>query len=797
MISQDLAIIIQAVIEEASNANCEFITVEHLLYGVIHDEYGSQILEACGCNLKKLETDLKKHLKEEVPSIDPSTSAVPQPTPGFQRVLERMMLNVQGAGRTDADGGDLLVAIMDEDESYAVYFLNKQKIKKLDVLQYISHGSNKKKASNNKSHGFSIFVEGSIPKMPMDEDGEGEAVSDKPLEAYAECLNDKAARGEIDPLIGRSREVSRAIVVMNRRRKNNLIFVGEPGVGKTAIVEGIALRIHQGDVPETLKDTKIYSLDVGSLLAGSKYRGDFEARLKGVMHGLQNIPNAVLFIDEIHTIIGAGATSGGSVDAANILKPALGSGKLRCIGTTTFEEYKNFDKDRAFSRRFQKIDLYEPDLIETRKILTGLAPVYEQFHGVKFTKSAIKAAAELSSKYIKEQFLPDKAIDVLDEAATILKLRKKEEEPIVRRSHIERAVAKIARIPTRTISSSDQEKLKNLESELKKVVFGQDKAIEAVVRAIKIARAGMSGANKPVGSFLFTGPTGVGKTEVAKQLAIALGVNFLRFDMSEYMEKHAVARFIGAPPGYVGFEQGGALTDSIRKQPYSVLLLDEIEKAHPDVFNILLQIMDYAILTDNTGKKADFHNVILIMTSNAGAREMAKGSIGFSRSAKDAEWKGKEAIEKLFSPEFRNRLDGIINFSPLTADNIRMVVDKFIKELNTQLAERKVNIQLDEAGRTWLAEKGYDPVNGARPLARVIHKEIKDALAEEILFGKLLHGGTVTLSKNEEENKLKFVFKSITPSDLKNKVKTAKVLKPTKKPIKPSKSIKINLIKNS
>ncbi len=797
MISQDLAIIIQAVIEEASNANCEFITVEHLLYGVMHDEYGAQILEACGCNLKKLESDLKKHLKEEVPSIDPNTSSVPQPTPGFQRVLERMMMNVQGAGRTDADGGDLLVAIMDEDESYAVYFLNKQKIKKLDVLEYVSHGGkNKKKPS--KSHGFSIFVEGNMPgRMPMDEDGEGEAVSDKPLEAYAVCLNDKAARGEIDPLIGRSHEVSRAIVVMNRRRKNNLIFVGEPGVGKTAIVEGIALRIQQGDVPETLKDTKIYSLDVGSLLAGSKYRGDFEARLKGVMHSLQSIPNAVLFIDEIHTIIGAGATSGGSVDAANILKPALGSGKLRCIGTTTFEEYKNFDKDRAFSRRFQKIDLYEPDLKETRKILYGLAPVYEKFHGVKYTRSAINAAAELSSKYIKEQFLPDKAIDVLDEAATILKLRKKDEEPIVKRSHIERAVAKIARIPTRTISSSDQEKLKNLEAELKKVVFGQDKAIEAVVRAIKIARAGMSGANKPVGSFLFTGPTGVGKTEVAKQLAAALGVNFLRFDMSEYMEKHAVARFIGAPPGYVGFEQGGALTDSVRKQPYSVLLLDEIEKAHPDVFNILLQIMDYAILTDNTGKKADFHNIILIMTSNAGAREMAKGSIGFSKNAKDAEWKGKEAIEKLFSPEFRNRLDGIINFSPLSAENIRMVVDKFINELNAQLAERKVKIQLDEAGRTWLAEKGYDPVNGARPLARVIHKEIKDALAEEILFGKLLHGGSVTLSKNEEENKLKFVFKSIPVNESKKSVKSVKALKAVKKPARNNKSIKINLIKNS
>ena len=762
MISQDLAIIIQAVIEEASSNSCEFISVEHLLYGVLHDEYGSQILEACGCDIVKLETDLKNYFNKEIPKKDPATSNVPQPTPGFQRVLERMMNNVLGSGRQEADGSDLLVAIFDEEESHAVYFLKKQKIKKLDVLDYISHGGKKKKtvAGKTKKPGrIGIIVEQHSIRPPID-DEEGAGVSSNPLEAYAECLNEKASKGGIDPLIGRSREVARAIVVMNRRRKNNLIFVGEPGVGKTAIVEGIALRIYQGKVPESLKNTKIYSLDIGSMLAGSKYRGEFEARLKGVMKAIEQIPDVILFIDEIHNIIGAGATTGGSMDAANILKPALGSGKMRCIGTTTFEEYKNFDKDKAFSRRFQKIDLYEPDVFETRKILTGLAPIYEAFHKVKITKGAIKAAAELSAKYIKESFLPDKAIDVLDEASTIIKLRKSEDERVVKAVHVEKAVAKIARIPARQISSSDQEKLKNLESELKSVVFGQDKAIESVVRAIKIARAGMAGANKPIGSFLFTGPTGVGKTEVAKQLAKSLGVNFLRFDMSEYMEKHAVARFIGAPPGYVGFEQGGALTDSVRKQPYSVLLLDEIEKAHPDIFNILLQIMDYATLTDNSGKKADFHNVVLIMTSNAGAREMAKGAIGFSRDAKDAEWKGKEAIEKLFSPEFRNRLDGIINFTPLSADDVRMVVDKFINELNAQLLERRVSIKLDEAGRKWLAEKGYDPVNGARPLSRVIHREIKDALAEEILFGKLSKGGTVTLSKNAKTDKLKFVFKS-------------------------------------
>ena len=733
MISQDLAIIIQAVIEEASNANCEFITVEHLLYGLIHDEYGSQILEACGCNIKKLETDLKKYLKEEVPLIDSSSSTVPQPTPGFQRVLERMMLNVQAAGRSDADGGDLLVAIFDEDESYAVYFLNKQKIKKLDVLEYISHGGNKKKSTKNR--GFSIFVEGSIPN-PMEEDGEGPAVSDKPLEAYTECLNDKAARGEIDPLIGRSHEVNRAIIVMNRRRKNNLIFVGEPGVGKTAIVEGIALRIQEGTVPETLKDTKIYSLDVGSLLAGSKYRGDFEARLKGVMNCLQNIPNAILFIDEIHTIIGAGATSGGSVDAANILKPALGSGRLRCIGTTTFEEYKNFDKDRAFSRRFQKIDLYEPSLLETKKILFGLAPVYEKFHGVKFTKGAIKAAAELSSKYIKEQFLPDKAIDVLDEAATILKLRKKPNEAIVRRSQIERAVAKIARIPTKTISSSDQEKLKNLESELKKVVFGQDKAIEAVVRAIKIARAGMSSANKPVGSFLFTGPTGVGKTELAKALAQALfddEHNMVRIDMSEYMEKYSVSRLIGAPPGYVGYDEGGQLTEAIRRKPYAVILFDEVEKAHPDVFNVLLQVLDDGRITDSQGRTVDFKNTIIILTSNLGSDIILEGITENGEISESAREGVNAVLKRNFRPEFLNRLDEIVFYKPLTKENIFGIVDLLLKELDQRLSEKHLHIAVTDAAKNEIVEQGYDPVYGARPLKRFLQSSVETLLARKII----------------------------------------------------------------
>lgn len=750
MISRDLDIIIQAVIEQAAAARHEYLTVEHLLFALVHDNHGRRILASCGCQLDDLEIEVEKHLQENVPVAASDKHFEPVPTLSFQRVIQRMMIQVQAAEKKEATAGDLLVAIFSEPESHAVFFLQQQNVSQLDILNFISHG---------------------IAKVDPDEEGyvdheppEGEEDADarpvaNPLASFAECLNDKAARGDIDPLIGRRREVSRAIIVLNRRRKNNLVFVGEPGVGKTALVEGIALRIHRGNVPETLKDCKIYSLDMGALLAGTKYRGDFEARLKATIKSLEKIPGVILFVDEIHTIIGAGAVSGGALDAANILKPALGAGKFRCIGTTTYEEYKSFDKDRAFSRRFQKIDLNEPDIAETWKILRGLRPVYEKFHGVKFTSSALKAAAELSAKYIQEQFLPDKAIDVMDEAATIIKLKKgADSKTVVKRSHIERAVARIARIPSRRISTSDLDKLKNLQADMQKVIYGQNSAIETVVRAIKISRAGMTGTTRPVGSFLFTGPTGVGKTEVAKQLASCLGINFLRFDMSEYMEKHAVARFIGAPPGYVGYERGGALTDSIRKHPYSVLLLDEIEKAHEDVFNILLQIMDYATLTDNTGKKADFRNVIVIMTSNAGAREMAKGSIGFSRDVSDAEWKGKAAIEKLFSPEFRNRLDAIITFAPLAAETMFKVVDKFINELNVQLKERGVELELEQSARSWLAEKGYDPVHGARPLARVIQKEIKDALAQEVLFGSLSKGGKAKVRLSSEQDKLEFFF---------------------------------------
>lgn len=743
MISKDLDIILQAVIEEASKRRHEYLTVEHLLYGIAYDPIGIRILRACDCSIDELRKDLEEYFDRQIPKIAADKVTEPVPTLGFQRVFQRMIIQVQASEKKEATAGDLLVSIFTETDSHALFFLQKQNVSQLDVLNYISHGV--VKAGEEGHEGFS-----EAEPAETAESAETEGVKD-PLRHFAECLNDKAARGAIDPLIGRRVEVSRAVIILNRRKKNNIIFVGEPGVGKTALVEGIALRIHQGDVPATLKDTKIYSLDMGSLLAGTRYRGDFEARLKATIKSLEKIPNVVLFIDEIHTIIGAGAVSGGALDAANILKPALGSGKFRCIGTTTFEEYKSFDKDRAFSRRFQKIDLYEPTVAETQKILFGLKPVYEKFHGVTYSKKSLCAAAELSAKYIQEHFLPDKAIDVLDEAATILKLSKRfKTRKRVITADIEKAVAKIARIPPKRISTSDLEKLHNLQTELQKVIFGQDAAIEAMVRAIKISRAGMTGTTRPVGSFLFTGPTGVGKTEVAKQLALNLGVNFLRFDMSEYMEKHAVARFIGAPPGYVGYERGGALTDSIRKHPYSVLLLDEIEKAHEDVFNILLQVMDYATLTDNTGKKADFRNVIVIMTSNAGAREMAKGSIGFSQSDKDVEWKGRAAIEKLFSPEFRNRLDGIISFQTLSEAVMEKVVDKFIGELNQQLRERDVELRLDQAARRWLAEKGYDSVHGARPLARVIQKEIKDALAEEILFGKLSKGGCVDISADDK-----------------------------------------------
>jgi ATP-dependent Clp protease ATP-binding subunit ClpA len=625
-------------------------------------------------------------------------------------------------------------------------------ITRLDVLNYISHGISKMPSG--------VQDRGASDDSTLDEEVRERPVRD-PLKQFTVDLVEKARKGEIDPLIGREAELSRTIQVLSRRRKNNVIFVGEPGVGKTAIVEGLALRIHkQEGIPDALKESRIFMLDMAGLLAGTKYRGEFESRLKSTIKRIERIPGAILFIDEIHTVVGAGATSGGSMDASNILKPVLNSGRLRCIGASTYEEYKNyFEKDRALSRRFQKIEVQEPGIEETVKILKGLKSYYEDFHGITFTGRALRAAAELSAKYINERYLPDKAIDLLDEAGAMFKLSKAfKGRKTVGHLEIERVVARIARIPSRTITTSDTERLRNLEDELKNVVYGQDDAIHSLALSIKRVRAGLGSPEKPIGSFLFTGPTGVGKTEVSRQLASVLGIKFIRFDMSEYMEKHSVARLIGAPPGYVGFDQGGLLTDAVRRHPYSVLLLDEIEKAHPDLFSILLQVMDYATLTDNNGKKADFRNVILIMTSNAGAKEMERDSIGFGDRGKERHSKGSEVVRRIFSPEFRNRLDAIITFNPLTTETMRRVVDKYITELQQQLKQKKVQITLSDRAKDWLARKGYHPRFGARPLARTIQKEIKDVLSDEILFGRLKRGGHVSIDLDNDALEFRYTF---------------------------------------
>lgn len=749
MINKELEITIEATIRDAETHRHEYLTVEHILFAVIHDESGRDIINNCGGSISGIKLLIKKFFKENILKLPQDTNMHPQPTVGFQRVLQRALNHVKSSGKQEVDAGDILASIFLEEDSYAASLLWSEGITRLDVLNYISHGISKVSAE---------------PIRENDEES-GPAIHEKrhasvndPLKTFTVNLTDKASTGEIDPLVGRDIELKRSIQVLCRRRKNNIVFVGEPGVGKTAIVEGLALKIHQRQVPDALKKSRIFSLDMGALLAGTKYRGDFEARLKATMKGLEKIPEAILFIDEIHTVVGAGATSGGSMDASNILKPLLNSGKLRCIGATTFEEYKNyFEKDRALSRRFQKIEIQEPGVDETINILNGLKTYYEEFHGVKFTNNAIKAAAELSSKYINDRYLPDKAIDVIDEAGAVLKLSPEyKTRKIVGIKEIEKVVAKIARIPSRSISSSDMERLKRLEDELKQAVFGQDNAIRSLVSAIKRARAGLGSPDKPTGSFLFTGPTGVGKTEVSRQMASVLGVKFIRFDMSEYMEKHTVSRLIGAPPGYVGFDQGGLLTDAVRKHPYSVLLLDEIEKAHPDIFSILLQVMDYATLTDNNGKKADFRNVILIMTSNAGARDIGRNVIGFGDRTKDTQSKSRDAINRLFSPEFKNRLDAIINFNHLTPEIMGKVVNKFINELAHQLIRKKAGIIISGNAKAWLAEKGYDPLFGARPLARLIQTEINDTLSEEILFGKLKKGGNAFIDLKDD--KLSFRF---------------------------------------
>jgi len=748
MINKELEITIESTIRDAEDRRHEYLTVEHILLAVLHDDWGVDVLVNCGASITKLKSLLKDFFDKKVPILPEDSESYPEPTIAFRRVFQTAVNHIRSAEKPEADAGDILSAIFQEKDSHAVYFLLSEGISRLDVLNYVSHGISKAIAEPSKDR--------HIDTKSLQEDQQ----QNDTLKQFTIDLVQKAAEGNIDPLVGRENEIKRSVQVLSRRRKNNIVFVGEPGVGKTAIVEGLALKIHNAEVPKSIENARIFLLDMGSLLAGTKYRGDFEARLKSTIKSLEQIPDAILFIDEIHTIVGAGSTSGGSMDASNLLKPILGSGKLRCIGASTYEEYKNhFEKDRALARRFQKIDITEPDKSETYRILKGLKSYYEEYHGVKYTDKALKAASDLSAKYINDMFLPDKAIDVIDEAGALIKLSPNfDRKKTVGQPEIESIVAKIARIPKRNVSTSDMEKLKHLEDELKKSVFGQDKAIQSLASSIKRARAGLGAPDRPIGSFLFTGPTGVGKTEVSKTVASVLGINFVRFDMSEYMEKHTVARLIGAPPGYVGFDQGGMLTDEIRKHPYSVLLMDEIEKAHPDIFSILLQVMDYATLTDNNGKKADFRNVILIMTSNAGTNEMGKDTIGFGDKSGDTQAKGKDAVNKLFSAEFRNRLDTTITFNSLSSNVMKKVVDKFISQLQAQLKEKKVTISLSDNARNWLAEKGYDPKFGARPLGRLIQVEIKDRLSEEVLFGKLHRGGNVSI--DVKNNKLTFNYKA-------------------------------------
>ncbi len=766
MINRELEITLSAAIKEAKVRRHEFFTLEHVLYAMLHDVTGKRILYHCGADLEDLKRRLDRFFEERAERLPEGVEQDPIQTMSVQRVLQRAVMHVHGAEKKEVDAGDILASIFYEENSYAVFFLKSQGISRLDVLSYISHGISKVGEMEDEAES-----QGSALPGVTQEEQEGPRRASA-LESFTVNLMQKASQGLIDPLIGREDEILRTLQILGRRTKNNPIFVGDPGVGKTAIAEGLALKIHEGSVPESFRNVEIFTLDMGALLAGTKFRGDFEARLKGVIQELRKKEGAILFIDEIHTVVGAGATSGGSMDASNILKPVLVTGGLRCIGSTTYEEYKNhFEKDRALSRRFQKVEIREPSIEETYLILQGLKTYYEKHHGIRYTDAALRAAAELAGRHINDRYLPDKAIDVIDETGASLRLKKDRRlRRVVGPKDIEQVVARIAKIPPRSVSSSDQFRLQNLDGELKSQVFGQIEAIDILVKAIKRSRAGLRIPEKPIGSFLLIGPTGVGKTEVAKQLASILGVNFLRFDMSEYMEKHTVARLIGAPPGYIGFDQGGLLTDAVRKQPYTVLLLDEIEKAHPDLFSILLQVMDHATLTDNSGKKADFRNVILLMTSNAGAREMSISSIGFGGGGEpdNRTAKGMKAIENLFSPEFRNRLDAIIPFNGLSIEVMEKIVDKFVTEIEQQLGEKRIKMELSPAARLWLAEKGYDVTFGARPLARLIQIEVKDVLADEILFGRLVHGGRVgihrpddPISENEQVLKtpnLVFVF---------------------------------------
>jgi len=736
MLSKELEFTLNLAFKEAREHRHEFMTVEHLLLALLDNSAAADVMKSCGADLEKLKKELAGFLDETTPLLPPSDSRETQPTLGFQRVLQRAVFHVQSSGKKEVTGANVLVAIFSEQESQAAYFLNKQDITRLDVVNYISHGISKTVGEHQENEAESE-AEGAAVST--------EATQKKPLENFASNLNEMAMKGKIDPLIGRQHEVERTIQILCRRRKNNPLYVGEAGVGKTAMAEGLAKLIVDGDVPEVLLNCTIYALDLGALVAGTKYRGDFEKRLKSVLSQLRKEPGAILFIDEIHTIIGAGAASGGVMDASNLIKPMLATGELKCIGSTTYQEYRGiFEKDRALARRFQKIDVVEPTEDETFSILKGLKSRFEEHHEVKYSAKALRAAVELSSRYINDRFLPDKAIDVIDEAGANQRLlppsRRKKTISV---TDIESIVSKIARIPPKTVSSSDKDSLRTLERDLKMVVYGQDEAIETLASAIKMSRSGLGNERKPIGSFLFAGPTGVGKTEVTRQLSMIMGIELIRFDMSEYMERHTVSRLIGAPPGYVGFDQGGLLTEAVTRNPHAVLLLDEIEKAHPDVFNLLLQVMDHGALTDNNGRKADFRSVVVVMTTNAGASEMNRPSIGFSHQ--DHSTDGMEAIKKIFTPEFRNRLDAVIQFKALDPAVMTRVVDKFIYELEAQLQTKGVAVDVDDSAREWLAEHGFDPRMGARPMARVIQEHIKKPLAEELLFGRLANGGDLVI----------------------------------------------------
>ncbi len=745
MISQELEASIQMAFAHARKARHEFITVEHLLLAMLDNPSGREVLEACAARIDELQKALTDFITDNTPVVAGSDEVDTQPTLGFQRVIQRAIMHVQstGTGKKEVQGANILVAIYGEKDSHAVFYLHQQSITRLDVVNFIAHGIKKTDKPEPQAAGSA------------DGDEEGAKTGDKgdkssPLDTYCQNLNQMAKDGKIDPLIGREHEVERAIQIICRRRKNNPLLVGEAGVGKTAIAEGLAWRITQKDVPSVLEDATVYSLDTGTLLAGTKYRGDFEARLKGVLKQLKEKANAILFIDEIHTIIGAGSASGGTLDASNLLKPALANGQLKCIGATTFTEYRSiFEKDAALSRRFQKIDVNEPTVEQTTEILKGLKSRFEEHHSVTYTADALQAASELSSKYINDRHLPDKAIDVIDEAGAAQRIAKPENrKDVIDKAEVEAIIAKIARIPPANVSNDDRSKLQTLERDLKNVVFGQDKAVEALASAVKMARSGIGKVDKPIGSFLFSGPTGVGKTEAAKQLAYIMGIELIRFDMSEYMERHAVSRLIGAPPGYVGFDQGGLLTEAITKKPHCVLLLDEIEKAHPDVFNVLLQVKDHGTLTDNNGRKADFRNVIIIMTTNAGAETMNKATIGFTNTRQAGDEMAD--IKRLFTPEFRNRLDAIVSFKALDESVILRVVDKFLLQLENQLQEKKVEVSFSDKLRRHLAKKGFDPLMGARPMQRLIQDTIRKALADELLFGKLTKGGNLDVDVDEK-----------------------------------------------